>query len=55
MTTANEQEIVQMTLEGLVPGHFALHLPSGILAHPSAMPEPCPAIGTPLALFEEVL
>jgi len=33
VNTANEQGIVQMTLEGLVPGLFALHRSSGILAH----------------------
>nr|HET6902326.1 hypothetical protein [Ktedonobacteraceae bacterium] len=44
VNTSNEQGIVQMTLDGLVPGHFALHRSSGILAHLSCeegMPHLC--------------
>jgi hypothetical protein len=31
--TRQTQERVQVTLEGLIPGHFALDMPSGVLAH----------------------
>ena len=33
MKTRSMQERVHVTLEGLMPGHFALDIPSGVLAH----------------------
>ena len=33
MKTRHMQEMIHVTLEGLMPGHFALDIPSGVLAH----------------------